>query len=335
MKTKRILIVGITGSVGLYTAFHLKKLGFEVYGVGRSEDKTSFFKKNNIHYYSIDIISQDIFKLPNIAFDAVLHFAGVMPSKMEGYHPQQYIDSVLTGTLNVLNFAKERKIGKIVFTQTRADSNYLMGTKTKIQADIVKKFPLTGDHSVYAICKNAAVDLIEHFYHEHGIKRFVLRLPTIYAYHPNKYFYVNGVKRVKAYRLLMDKAINSNPIEIWGDPTKEKEIVYVKDLVQIIELSIQSRLDGGIYNVGRGIGISLDEQIKGIVDVFSPSENKSKISYKPEKPDGRQFIHDISKTVEELGYKPQYDYLKLLQDFKYEMGINRFKTLWGTEDDYK
>lgn len=333
---KNILIIGITGSVGAYSALHLKELGFNIIGVGRRKTDNGFFKSYGIDYYSADITQEESFSiLPNIHYDAVVHLAGDMPSKMKGYEPQRYIDTIVTGTLNVLDFCKKVNINKIIFTQTRADSNYLMGGLNPIPSDIEKRFPLTGDHSIYTICKNAAVDLIEHYHHEFGINRFILRLPTIYAYHPNKYFYVNGVKKVKAYRLLIDQAIRTDRIEIWGDPKRAKEIVYVEDLVKIVELVIHSKASGGVYNVGRGEGVTIEEQIKGIVQIFSPDENKSEIIYKPDKPDARQFIHDISKTKKDLGYIPQYNYIDLLINFKREMEINRFEKLWGTEKDYE
>ena len=39
----------------------------------------------------------------------------------------------------------------------------------------------------------------------------------------------------------------------------------------------------------------------------------------PDKPNAPQYIMDVTPAVEELGYKPQYDYLSTLRDFKREM----------------
>src|SRR5690606_15727641 len=133
---------------------------------------------------------RDFEKIASKKVHTIIHCAGVMPAKMEGFNPQRYVDSIISGTLNILNYAKKIKANKIIFTQTRADSSYLMGTKIPVPSDIEKKFPLKGDHAVYSICKNAAVDLIEHYFHQFGLNRFILRLPTIYAYHPDPYFYV-------------------------------------------------------------------------------------------------------------------------------------------------
>jgi UDP-glucose 4-epimerase len=79
---------------------------------------------------------------------------------------------------------------------------------------------------------------------------------------------------MKAYRFLIEQAKAGENIECWGNPTRSKEIVYVGDCVQLIERCIESDLDGGIYNLGRGVGVTMEEQIKGIVDVFCPERKK-------------------------------------------------------------
>ncbi|MBO7110348.1 MAG: NAD(P)-dependent oxidoreductase [Bacteroidaceae bacterium] len=329
----KIIVFGATGTVGAYTSVILKEKGYEVVAVGRRKSDNGFFNDYGIPYYSVDITKiVDFQHLANESgIDAIVHLAGVMPAQMEGYDPQQYIDSVITGTLNVLDFAVQKGAQKIVFVTSRADSNYLMG-KEPIPSDIVKKFPLNSDHSVYSICKNAAVDLIEHYYHKYGLKRYVLRFTTVYAYHPNKFFFVNGIKKPMAYRYIMDQAMAGNDIEVWGDPTKGKEIVYVEDAVQLIEKSLLAECDGGVYNLGRGIPVTLDEQIKGIIEVFSKPGHESKLVYRPDKPDAREYVNDISKPMKELGYKPKFDYIEGLKALKHEMEIQRFAKLWGKEE---
>lgn len=330
-----IIIFGATGSVGVYTALYLRKKGYNVIAVGLRENDNGFFSEYGIPYYSVNIaIKGDFDILPQGGIDQVLHFAGAMPARMKGYNPNQYFDTIITGTLNVLEYIRKVKISKIIFTQSIADIIHLFGTTNPIIPDIERKFPLLGDHSVYSISKNAAVNLIEHYYYQYGIKRFILRLPTIYLYHPNPYYYVDGVPKWMGYRYLIDRAIHGKDIEIWGNPCSKKEIVYVKDFVQIVSKCVQSTLDGGIYNVGRGIGISMEEQVQGIVDIFCPKGKKSEIVYCPEKKDSPQFILDVSKTINELGFVSKYDYISYLKDFKIEMQVEPFKKLWGVGMDF-
>lgn len=37
---------------------------------------------------------------------------------------------------------------------------------------------------------------------------------------------------------------------------------------------------------------------------------------------------DISNAEEELGYKPEYTYIKYLEDYKKEKQLKRFDVLW-------
>lgn len=330
-----IVVFGATGSVGVYTTLHLKKTGYDVVAVGHRKSDNGFFAKYGIPYYSVDISNKECFNILPRRVDQILHFAGAMPARMSGYDPYQYIDSILLGTLNILEYGRMLKISKIVFTQSISDILYLFGTINPILPNVERKNPLIGDHSVYSISKNAAVDLIEHYYFQYGIKRFILRLPTIYLYHPNPYYYVEGQKKWMGYRLLIDKAIKGEDIEIWGNPKSEKEIVYVKDFVQIVEGCVKSDLDGGIYNVGTGVGVSIEEQIYEIIDVFSEPNNRSKVKYCPEKPSSPQFRLDISNTIKDLAYNPQFSYINYLYDFKKEMKNNPFKLLWGCSKDYE
>ena len=135
-------------------------------------------------------------------------------------------------------------------------------------------------------------------------------------------------------RFLVKKAENSEPIEIWGDPQRKLETCAMPDFLQIVEKCVESDLEGGVYNIGSG-GSTLEERIRGIVEVFSPEGKKSLISYAPDKRSSTQFVLDISKTISDLGYEPKYSWMDFCKWFKDEQNSQRFVKLWGTEDDYE
>lgn len=147
-------------------------------------------------------------------------------------------------------------------------------------ADAQRSFPPSTDHSIYTIAKNAAIDITEYYHNTFGISRFILRFFNVYMYHPNPYYHVDGIKRMISFRLLMDRASSGQDIEVWGDPTRSKEMLYVKDLTQLIQNCIESSLQGGIYNVGSSKQISLEEQIDGIIDVFTEGKNQIKCIFR-------------------------------------------------------
>lgn len=330
---KKIVVFGATGNLGAHISLHLKSIGYDVIAVGHRKSDNGFFSDYGIPYYSIKIEDKSEFEiLPQENIFAVVHFAGKLPAVMEGFDASVYIQSIIQGTLNVLEYTRKCGADRIIFPQTLFDIHYLFGTKVPIPADSLRKVP-EGDHWMYVIAKNAAVDMIEHYYKEYGIKRFILRLSRIYLYHPNPYTYTDGKKVLVSDRLLIYKAMKGEKIEIWGDPNRLLETICIDDFLQIVEKALSAKVDGGIYNVGSG-GSTLEERIKGIVEVFSPVDNPSEIVYCPEKKNCTQFVLDIRKTVNELGYEPQYTWKDYLLKFKEEMKKQTFAKIWGREEDY-
>ena len=330
---KRVIVFGATGNLGANISIYLHNIGYEVIAVGHRKNDNGFFADHGIKYYSVDIEKESDFKiLPVDNIYAVLHFAGMLPAVMEGFSATPYIQSIIQGTLNVLEYTRMVGADRIIFPQTLFDIRHLFGSKTPIPADSQRQVP-EGDHWMYVIAKNAACDMIEHYYNNFGIKRFIFRLSRIYLYHPNPYTFTDGKKVLVSDRALIYKAIKGEPIEVWGDPYRVLETISIYDFLRIIEKALVAVVDGGIYNVGSG-GTTLEERVRGIVDVFSPKNNKSEISYCPEKPNGTQFVLDITKTKLELGYEPKFSWYDYLVKFKKEMEIQPFAKLWGREEDY-
>lgn len=335
MSKEKILVLGATGNLGAYSALALKEAGYDIIATGKRKSDNGFFEDMGIPYYSVDITDSESFNcLMDLGITTVVDFAGELPSRC-AFNPQALIRTITEATMNVLEFMRKTNAKKIIFPTTPYDLFHLHESGIPINPDAQRSFPLTGDHSIYAIAKNAAVDLIENYHNEYGISRFILRFFTIYQYHPNAYHYADGKMRMMPYRMLMDKAAKGEPICIYGDPTRVKEMVYIKDFTQVVVNAVKSDLSGGFYNIGSPTRVSLDEMIHGIVEVFSPENKKSIISYDATKLDTLQSMLDWSKTEKELNYKPQYSYIKMLEDFKQEMETEPLKKLWGTREDYE
>ena len=143
--------------------------------------------------------------------------------------------------------------------------------------------------------------------------------PNIYLYDPAEYYYVDGVARPIAYRYMIRRAMAGEPLELWGDPNKGIDLVYVKDLCRLVECTLRCDKQSGRYNAGIGKLSTMEEYLRGIIRVFSPADKPSELVYRPAKPDCANFMMDITNAREELGYEPQYDCLAFLEDYKREM----------------
>lgn len=327
---KKIVVIGATGNTGAYLVDymvnHVDLSKYEIVPAGRC--KTDFFDCWNLDYCRIDISDKASFKsLPTENVYAVVFEAGLLPAAMKGYTPELYLKVNTLGAFNVLEYCREVKADRIIYTQTIREIGNYINTDTVLSPDLPRSFSYKGDHAIYTISKNAAVDMLEHYYQEYGLKRFIFRLPTIYSYGKSDVYYADGVAKKKAYRLFMEKAQKGEPIEIWGDPSKAHDVVYVKDFCQMLTKAVLADCDGGVYHVGTGVPITLEEQIRGIIKVFSKSK-MSEIIYCPDKPNARSYKMDISKAKKELGYEPRYSYIAYLEDFKKEMELDRFRKLY-------
>ena len=329
---KKIILFGATGNTGMYYAdycnHYLNKNEYELIAVGRKA--TKWFEDNGIKYYQVDIRNeQDFEQLPQEDVHAVVNMAGLLPAYLKEYDPFAYVDTNVTGGMRVLEYARKVGANRVLYAQTWAEMAGYWGKEEVLSPKMERRLCYTGDHAFYAITKSMIVEAMQHYQQEFGVKSFVFRLPNIYLYHPERYYYVDCVKKPIAYRYMIDRAIQGQDIEMWGNPDAFKDIVYVKDFCQMVFKAMFADVDGGVYNVGTGIKTTLRQQIEGMIEVFSPSGKKSKIVEHPEKSTFTSFVMDIEPARRDLGYEPKYDYIAYLNDYKKEMEENRFEGLWS------
>jgi len=327
---KKIIIFGATGNVGSYVWKYALDFfdpnQYEVIASGRRD--TDFFAKQGYPYYSVDLSKpEDFEKLPQENVYAVIYLAAQIPSYMKGYAPEKYVQSNILGAFNVLEYCRKAHADRILFSTTVFDVSLAVKDGVALKPDTPFNFSYKGDHALYVITKNTAIEFLKHYYAEYGLKYFIFRFPTIYSYSPYHYYPPNGVKTLRPLYRMIDAAQKGEPIELWGDPNYSKDMVHVYDCAQMICKAALVDRETGFYNVGTGIPVTLQEQIETIIKVFSPKDHPSQIVYRPEKPCGGGFLMDIQNAKEELGYEPQYDCLRLFEDYREEMKINRFLEL--------
>ncbi len=327
---KKILVFGASGETGRYFVDyfleHDVNHNYELIAVGNRE--TSFFEDYfHIPYIQMNIVNKEEFeKLPREDVYAVIDLAGYMPARSDGDYTEKMLNVNLMGTLNILNYCIEVKADRILYAQSFGDILSHASNYPTLSVNLPRIFDMNTDHTVYLIAKCAAVDLIEYYHQHYGLKSFIFRLPTIYLYAKDRYFYRDGKKTKLWYRVLIDKAIAGEDMEVWGDSSKVKDMVYVKDFAQILYLGTFVDRESGFYNVGTGVGTSLKEQFEVMAEILG-DKKKSKITFRPDMPSTGEYVMDITTAIKELGYKPQYDYKSFLLDYKKEMELGRFDSL--------
>ena len=317
---KKVAIFGAAGLIGTYLTDYLHDK-YEVCAITNKKDCS--IKYDNVNYLNCSITNTDNFSNLPKNIDTVVMLAGLLPAGMSEYHPEEYFKVNTIGMLNVLEYCRKTNVKQIIYTQTHSDVKKLWGT-TAIDAYSKPAIDYNNDHTVYTISKISAFELIKHYKEAYGINYAVFRCPNIYAWHPDTYYYLNGKKTVVAYRLFIKNAMNSLPIEIYGDGNSKRDVVYIKDLNQMIYKAIEKNIENGIYNVSNGVAISIEEQVKATIKVFSPSDKPSEIIYRPDKKvENLNYHYDISNAISDLDYCPKFFIEEMLLDMKKEIETNR------------
>lgn len=327
---QKIIILGASGNVGSYLTHYAKeffaKEDYEVVASGRRN--TDVFEKEKIPYISVDITKKEDFsRLPQSDVKAVFLLSSATPSYMANYNPENYLNTNVMGTFNVLEYCRKAGVERLIFTQTTYDI-WLYDHNEVLKADLPPKFPYTGDHAVYTISKNSAIELIKHYHAEYGLKYYIFRPGTVYCWSDYQYYFPGGVKKMRPLYVMINRALKGEDIELWGNPEYKKDMLYVYDFAQeMCRAVLTDKVDHGIYNGGTGKPVSMREQIQAIIDVFSSADKKSKIVYLPEKASGGGILFDIENAREELGYEPKYGVHEMFEDMKKEMALGRYKEL--------
>lgn len=331
---KSVIVLGATGRLGGETAVYLKNKGYEVTAVGHRPSDNGFFATKGIKFIGNFCIEnpESFMKLPAQA-DAVVHLAGTMPGHADA-SPMPYINSIIIGMVNLCEWIRTTNIRRVIFNTTPSDVCAHFGTDIPVKDDAVRSFPKDGgDHAIYAIAKNAAVDILEHYAYSDGISSCVLRHLSVYSYHPNPYYKLNGTKKFLPWRHIMEKAISGEVIEVWGDPERKKELLYVKDFAEAVRCALESDYQG-IINISGYRPYTMFEQIDGLRKAFAKNGHMSPLEYCPDKPDTPQNLLDSSKARTILGWKPSYDWYSACEDIRKELEEEPFALMWGHRSDF-
>ncbi len=324
-----IVVIGASGFIGTYLVDELIAQGRDVFATGHRTLNNVYFERRRIPYAQVDIAKKaELEKLPKGNVDAVILMAGMLPVNDKGYQPQLYVEVNTIGTLNVLEYCRINKVKKIIYGTSHFDVAGLWDCGRAITEEDEPHINYADDHAVYIITKISAMNLVEHYHQLHGVVGITFRLPGVYGYGPHTEIYLNGKVQIPRFTVFIRNAIAGDPIEIWGDPSRGHDFVYVKDVVGAIIGAIESKNAHGLYNIASGVRTSIDEEARGIIEVFSSPTCSSEIRYRTDKPNiPNTYLYDISKAKRDFNYEVHYPFMKMLQDIKHEMECQRFAHL--------
>ena len=325
---KTAIVFGATGQLGCYSALALKEAGFNVVATGRRRSDGGFFATKGISFVG-NIFVDDITTfaaLPSLKYDVVVNMAGTMPAHANP-NMMPYVQSIVVGCVNICEWMKLIGCKRIIFNTTPSDVVDYWGTTTPIDDDAIRSFPKNGnDHAVYAICKRAATDILEHMQIALEFEPCIFRHFMVYGWHPEAYYYLEGEKRILPWRSMIRKCIHNESLEVYGDPTRKKELLYIKDFARAVVVAANNHACG-IFNLPGYKPYTLDEMVDGIMAAFAINKNNK--VYRHDMPNTPQILLAHKKSENILGWKPTWTWEAACQDMKKECMENPIELMWG------
>lgn len=330
-----IIVIGATGFVGMYTVEHLIASGKKVLATGRNEKMAQILRQSGADFVHLDITNKkDFDKLPTQEVEGVLLLAGLLPANAKvnldrDENAADYFNVNVIGAINVLEYCRKNGIRKVINCCSYSDVAGAWRKGYAIKETEPRDFHFTGDHAVYVISKNAINDVMEYYNQQHGMQCASFRFPPVYGVGPHGTIYVNGKAYKSGIQTFIEKAQKGEDIELWGDPHITRDIIYVKDVAEAFRLALESDQTSGLYNMTSGTELDLEEQAKAVIEVFGNPNKKSKIVYRPDKPNNTpSFLFDMGKAKRDFGFVPKYtSYMEMMKDYKRELESGRWDSL--------
>jgi UDP-glucose 4-epimerase len=331
MNTKKILVFGASGFIGTYLIDELLSQGHEVTASDASDFGREYYKRKNVPYINVDITRSDDFRrLENKKYDAVIHLAACQPANVGAtkYDPKDYINTNVIGTLNVLEFCRQSQSKKIIYASSHRNTQDLWSANKAIQEDDGRGIKYSGEYAMFSISESAAQDCVEHYQAQYGLTGIIFRLPPVYGYGPHTEIFKDGIPVKTGFQIFIEKAMACQPLEVWGDGSVGRDIIYIKDVVSAFMKAIGNSKAYGLFNITSGKYLTLREQAETIAKLFWGSATSPQIVERPEVPNGMDsFLYDISKAKRELGWSPIYSFRDMLIDYKKESESKRYEYL--------
>ena len=316
----KILVTGAAGFIGFHTCLKLVRQGHEVYGIdnindyydpklkfdrlnelGFSEVESKLFKNevqsakfNSLRFSRIDLVDNEsidnLFKQEQ--FEVVCNLAAQAGVRYSIENPKAYIDSNISGFLNILEGCRNHKVKHLVY----ASSSSVYGENKKVPFETTDNV----DHpiSLYAATKKSN-ELMAHTYgHLYGFKTTGLRFFTVYG---------PWGRPDMAYYLFADAISKNEPIKVFNNGLMERDFTYIDDIVngvnKIIEKNIDSREHYKIYNIGNNKTESLQDFITTIEQAIGKVAIKE--MYPMQQGDVPRTFADIRNLIDDYGYIPE------------------------------
>lgn len=306
----KILIFGGTGFLGknLISKLLQNKHTVGVYARKKSIDNIFFEeKRDEINFHVGEFKDEYNFEQVVCGYDVVYH---LISSTVPGIiNPIQDMDNTINPSLRLLDACVKGKIKRLIFFSSG-------GTVYGVPKSIPLNEDDTGQPlSSYGIQKQVIEKYLLFYQYAFNMPVSILRISNPYG-HYQKPFSNQGL-----IANMLGKYLTGEPVEIWGNGDVVRDYIYVDDVIDAAVKVLSYDGEELIFNIGSGVGYSINEIITAINDVIGDELRiKRCLGRKVDVPVN---VLDIQRIKKELGWMPKVSI---------KTGIKRMLSFWDCKN---
>ena len=294
------LVTGAAGFIGARTSELLIKDGHTAVGIDNMNEAYDPRMKDyrlkrlqsmeGFSFHKLDISDKSVIdQFKDQKFDGVINLAARAGVRASVDNPWVFVESNVTGTLNMLEICRQTGCPKFVVASTSS----IYGAEPPYPT------PETASSSEplqpYAASKKGAEAMCHAYHHLYGIDVSVVRYFTVYG--------PAGRPDLALFRFVQ-WITEGRPVLVNGDGEQSRGFTYIDDIARGTILALKP-LGYEVINLGGHEVITINNLIKLIEDVVG---KQADVRHGPPNP-ADMFTNwaDVSKAGALLGWEPQYD----------------------------
>ena len=296
------LVTGAAGFIGARTSEMLLSQGHTVTGIDNLNEaydpRIKEYRLRKLEatpgftFVKADIAERNIIQHSTLnlkPFDGVINLAARAGVRYSVEDPWVFIDSNVTGTLNMLEVCRRSGNAKFILASTSSiyGANPPYPTPESASSSEVLQ--------PYAASKKGAEVLAHSYHHLYGIDTTVLRFFTVYG--------PAGRPDLALFRFVQ-WILEGRPVRINGDGAQSRGFTYIDDIVRGIIAALKP-VGYEVINLGGHEVITINGLVTLIEDITG---KKAIVQHGPPNP-ADMFTNwaDVSKARDLLGWSPEYD----------------------------
>lgn len=284
----KCLVLGGDGFIGAHLVRRLLLDGHEV----------SIFSKNDYPANSGarriygDFLSKVDIDVAVRGHEYVFHFITLTNPAVSDLDPFIDIETNVGMTIHLLESCVAHKVKRVIFPSS---GGAIYGDNVN---DTLTEEDATFPVSPYAIGKQSIEGYLRFFYQKYNLDYLTLRISNVYGIGQHTSGKKHGVISV-----FMDSMIKGQPLRVFGDGAMVRDYIYVDDLVLIVSSLAFRETQHKIYNVGSGVGVTVNEIIEQIEHLLGMKAGRIYMETPSTYVD--KIVLDCSRLTQEFGGFPK------------------------------